>query len=236
MAPGKILLCILREMHNIEIYSERGFYYNNFRTIPGLYNIGHAVFYAGHRITINQVIPLCDKGYYYLRPTPYEISSALRCRDSNSKSSICPHLRTSSPELFDSKLPPAKYPDHTWRERRTGYDYRPCDWAPMWDNLREGECGSRAKCPAPDCATRYALYRIWGGVVLAVIRDLLSDPTHPSWLAQCVPESMKKKSGAETDERRSGAEAGKGERELHRVYRVVSCKGKMCCRPTKATT
>jgi hypothetical protein len=113
---------------------------------------------------------------------------------------ICPHLNSSSAELFDGKPIPAERLSDILLWQST-----PRIWAEFFPGLplRQGKSVVWWKCFADDCLTRYGLICIAGDglarvnchrsappyrVVLEVSSDLVDGPTHSSWQAQLSPE------------------------------------------------
>ena len=102
---------------------------------------------------------------------------------------ICPHLRTDSPELFDSQTLTAECTDSTVNSGQ----YRRCGDYIMGRCLHLGGCMFWSECRSPNCLTRYGLRRVqlstWPKadlVVFKVIRTMLGRPTHGSWQAQVL--------------------------------------------------
>jgi hypothetical protein len=181
--------CLLRGVR--ELYCELGHHHDihgNYMRGIGLQETPHFGFHGGHIITIDRIVPLLVIGESD-RTTHDLLSSALRRRDAY----ICPHLRSSSLELFDGRSMTAECSDYTFSEIREDtykapcrYQLRPCH------QLRRGQCVAWSQCPSQDCFTRYCLNRIWTGryhgIILEVSCDLFGGPTHPSWQSQIPPK------------------------------------------------
>jgi hypothetical protein len=232
---GQCLLRGLREMQNSELYCELGHHhdiYGNHMGGIGLEETPHFGFHDGHIITIDRVVPLLVIGESY-KTTHDLLSSALRRRDAY----ICPHLRSSSPELFNGRPMTAECSDHGTYEQPCCYWLRPCY------QLRRGQCVAWSQCPSQDCFTRYCLNRIraghYHGIILEVSCDLFGGPTHPSWQSQIPPKReiskaedhrINKLKHTETDRVRSKNRRANTEQKVRFKCgaHFGACKGECC--------
>ena len=202
--------CILRELHeikNAELFcgkcgKETGIYGNYVSGVGGIMSTTRLGFHR-HIITMDVILPLMNIRWYG-EITHDSLAFALRKLDAY----ICPHLRSSSPQLFGGRQITIDCPDYTLSEIRRKKFEVPCySRDSHCQLLRQGKCVTWAQCHNQDCLTRYSLRRIWctrtHGIVLEISRDLGASPTHPTWLAQ-IDE-------LETDGRQEGKDKCKGE-------------------------
>jgi hypothetical protein len=158
----------------------------------------------GGTISIHRAFPLFTIGH---EVTTHEaLSTALYTLNGY----ICPHLRTSSPELFNGQILTAEC---TGSIVVPEFYSRPCNFSLLGECLREGGCMFWSECWNPNCLTRYGLRRITlytqpeaNLVVFEVNRRMLSGPTHASWQAQ-VLHSCSEDNIIEINKRRSSKPA-----------------------------
>lgn len=167
--------------------------------IPGNFLTANLRFSGGKRVTLGRsfVLFLLGRGETISHTT---LSDALITLNEV----MCPHLRTSSPEIFGRQKLTAKCPHETREktgvcntDRSERLCSRPCPGRLEW--LFENGCVHWSKCQVPGCRTRYALRHIQFDtpmmfesknlVALEVSRELLYGPSHSSWKAQVVHRS-----------------------------------------------
>ena len=140
---GLCLLQGLREMKNTELFCQAGHVWDIHSkyslAVGGRQSGPHVGFHGGHTITIDQVIPILvleenEKAPHNL------LSFALR----EKRAYICPHLNSSSPELFGGRPMTAECPDYTFSEiqiLQQRYECRvPCHCSEDCCQLRLGKC------------------------------------------------------------------------------------------------
>ncbi|OCK76862.1 hypothetical protein K432DRAFT_396088 [Lepidopterella palustris CBS 459.81] len=151
----------------------------------------------GNKITVDRTFYLFSVGINDI-VTHDALSSALN----NIDVFVCPHLRTSSADIFRGKdltvecsLGLKGHPDLGWHP---DWNERLCSrLSDLGASLREDECMFWTTCWNRDCLTRYGLRRLYprdhvNFITLDVSRILLEGPTHPSWKAQVVLGDNKK--------------------------------------------
>jgi hypothetical protein len=193
----------------------------------GLEGRSHCGFHGGHTVTIDHAVLslVVDRSE---KPIHDVLSSALRKRDAY----ICPHLRSSSPELFGGRSMTAEYPNHPFLGMQDATSRDPCGaYQNLGNQLRGGKCVVWSQWPCQDCFTRYCLKRRPNGryqrrIFLEGSCDLLGSPIHPSWLSQIVPTRR-----VTLIESRS-TNTNTGERgDVKCSARFESCKGQCCLAP-----
>ncbi|KAF2668129.1 hypothetical protein BT63DRAFT_268711 [Microthyrium microscopicum] len=189
---GECVFRALREMKNAELFCQSHHPSNvggkrlEFRAESRSYpRIGY---HGGHTITVDRLISILILGTKIeIPPTLLDSSIRGRCVD------ICPHLNTTSPELFNGKPVIALDCDPV-RSRevpRMRYDQGilvPAPWEHRFVDVRLGWYKPWFQCRHPDCYTRYCLREIDMRVVLVISRDIFGSPTHPGWKAQMEAE------------------------------------------------
>jgi hypothetical protein len=197
---GQCLLGALRVMKNADYICQLGHALDirgRFMVSLGGRRSGPCIeFHGGHTITIDKIVPILAIGENE-EATHDLLTSALHKKCAY----ICPHLNSTSPELFGGRPMTAECPDHTFSEIRERKYKIPCQFSYNHHHLlRHGECVAWSQCPHPNCFTCYCLKRIWNGphgIVLEVSRDLLGYPTHTAWLAQMKQKRAETKAEAD---------------------------------------
>ena len=185
---AQCLLAGLRKLRRITLVCD-GHHVERDRTF-----YGHAprrpslAFISGQTIALDQRIGIMkiEQG---TKTTHTALLQALREKDIF----ICPHLRTSSPALFEGKKLAASNFDGDywsyWDIPQPPPARECCDMTHDF-GARSGDCIVWSDCSDKYCRTRYGLRREEGYyenrfmAVLEIGRDLVGGPTDPSWLAQ----------------------------------------------------
>ena len=186
------LLRGLREMKRVEVFCEMEHLIDShgrpFTKCSHKYGGPRIGFHKGRIVTIDRIFPffMVAEDSNVAQTT---LINALRRRDAY----ICPHLRSSSPELFGGRHIKIDFPNHpsVSSEDLILRLKSPCHSRGNDQLIGEWGCVTWGECPHPDCITRYCVRRQYrhphsGWVGLEVCCDMMNDPSHPTWQAQVV--------------------------------------------------